>query len=254
MNYLKKFGVIIITLFSFYYTEKISNYILHKNKLYQEINKEKNNYKIESISAITKNNYVIPGLNGKKVDVKNSYYNMKDVNEFNPYYLVYNDVYPKKSLYKYKDKIIKKGNSQKNSIAIVIEYDQNIINYLSKYNISVLINLETFKKNSKYEQINNEKYNYKKLDKLINKYSTNTNICMPKYNYNCEDNHKILVEPTKEFNNNNYITIKNNLSSGDIILIKKNTKKEYINLLIKSILFKDYQINYLSKHISEERN
>ena len=254
MKILKKLSLVIIVFFSFYYTEKISKFVLEKNELYQEINKKKDKYKIASIDAITKDNYVIPGLNGKKVDLKNSYYNMKDINEFNPYYLVYKETVPKETIYNYKDKIINKGNNKKNSISLVVEYDEGIIKYLNKYNISVLVNLNNFKKDAKYEQINNEESEYKKLDKLISRYSINTDICLVNKNNNCKKYHKTLVEPTKELNNENYYLIKNSLSSGDIILINKNTNIKYINLLIKDILYKDYQINYLSKHISEERN
>ena len=48
-----------------------------------------------------------------------------------------------------------------------------------------------------------------------------------------------------------YIEVKNNLESGDIILISDNTSYEYINLLIKYINSKNLKIVFLSKLIAE---
>lgn len=256
MKFVKYVFLLFFMLFSFYFTEKISNFVLERNNLYQEIDRKKNKFNIESTSAVINDDYLIPGLNGRVVDVKNSFYNMRNIKKFNPYYLIYKDTYPKKSSSNYFNKIIKKGNKLKNSIALVVEYDVKTISYLNKYKISVLVNLEEYNRNSRYEQINNDFQNYNRLDNMINKYSKNTNICfVTKSNLKfCRKNNKILVEPTKILDNGSYYKIVNNIESGDIILIKKNTKLEHISIIIKNILFKDYNINFLSDHICEERN
>ncbi len=255
MKYIKMLGIISIVLFSFYYTEKIANLVLISNPLYQEILDKKEKYEIKSIGAIIDGNYITPGLDGLSINVKDSYYNMKDIEVFNSYYLKYASSYPTISIEQNKDKIINKGNPYKNSIALVLEYDENIINHLKEYPLTVLTNIDNFKKNQPYEQINNEITNFKKLDTLISKYGNNKNICVINDNNKdiCLENKKYLVEATHILSNNNYLELKDHIDSGDIILIKKNTNLNNIDIIIKSILYKDYTINYLSKHISEER-
>lgn len=243
-------------LFSFYYTDRIANLVLEENKLYKEIESKKREYEIKSISAIIEDNYIIPGLNGSAVNVKDSYYNMKAIDVFNSYYLIYSDIYPVVSLNNNVDKIIKKGNSNKNSIALILEYDENIINNLKNYNISVLVNMGTFDSNAKYEQINNEINDFKKLESLLNRYNKNSNVCIIN-NSNlklCKENKKFLIKPNKELDNSTYLNIKDSITSGDIILIRSGTKVDYVEIVLRSILYKDYDINFISKHISEERD
>ena len=84
--------------FSFIYTEKIANLTLENNEIYQKINNEKEKYNEAFVNAQINDNYIIPGLNGKVVNVKNSFYNMKDINTFNSYYLIYDTSYPEVTL------------------------------------------------------------------------------------------------------------------------------------------------------------
>ncbi len=53
--------------------------MLESNELYKQIEAEKDTYEIASVNAIIEGDYIIPGLNGHVVDVKDSYYNMKDL-------------------------------------------------------------------------------------------------------------------------------------------------------------------------------
>lgn len=248
-------GIFAVMLFSFYYTEKIANYVLEKNALYQEINEKSSSFEVPSVSAVVEDTTMMPGLNGKSVHVKESYYNMKSMQVFNSYYLVYKDVFPEISIEKNKDKIITKGNPLKNSVAIVLEYDKNIIGYLKDYNFSVLVDSTTFDPNVRYEQINNEVKDFEKLDSLISKYVVNPNLCVIHSGNEsvCREKKKYLVQPTKVLSDSSIVELKNTITSGDIILIQKNTKLETVAILLRSILFKDYDLNILSKHISEER-
>lgn len=70
-------------MFSFFYTEKIANYVLENNELYKAIDAEKDAYEVLSVNASINGNYIVPGLNGEVVNVKDSYYNMKDIEVFN---------------------------------------------------------------------------------------------------------------------------------------------------------------------------
>lgn len=254
MKNFKNLGIIAIVMFSFYYTEQIANFVLENNTLYKEIDDKRSEYEIKSISAIIDNDTIIPGLSGVMVNVKDSYYNMKALNVFNSYYLKYTDDYPVVSIEQNKDKIITQGNSAKNSVSLVLEYDEKIIEFLKGYNFSVLVDIDTFNKTAGYEQINNEINNYSKLENLINKYTSNVNICVVGNNEKiCRENKKYLVKPTKALSDSSILELKDNINSGDIILIKKNTKLANVDAILKCILYKDYKINTLSKHISEER-
>ena len=104
---------------------------------------------------------------------------MKDLNAFNSYYLIYDTSYPEVTLENNKDKIVERGNQNKNSVAIILEYNKDTIKYFKDNNIdaSILVDLDTFNKNESLEQINNEVNKYKDLEFLINKYSNNTHIC-----------------------------------------------------------------------------
>ena len=141
-------------MFSFFYTEKIANYVLENNELYQEIEKEKDNYEIASVNAEIDGENIIPGLNGRVVDVKDSYYNMKDIEIFNSYYLMYDTTYPKVSLNSNVDKIIKQGNSLKRSVSFILEYDPEIVSFFTSnnYPASVVVDIDDFSQDCQLEQ------------------------------------------------------------------------------------------------------
>ncbi len=230
--------------------------MLENNKLYQSIEEKSENYNIKTIDAVVNGEYVIPGLNGKKVNIKDSYYNMKEFDDFNSLYLIYDTTYPENSLENNKDKIIKMGNKEKNNVAFILEYDKNIIDFFINNNIdaSVLVDMSAFSKDNKLEQINNDIKNFNNLESLLNKYTSNPNICfLNKENENiCKEKQKYLVTTDKIINNNTIITIKNSISSGSIYKIEKNTNISDIKLIINSILYKDLDIVRLSELISEE--
>ena len=258
MKKIQILSISIITLFSFFYTEKISNLTLQKNEIYQEITKHSSEYEEKYVNAIINNDEITPGLNGRIVNVKNSFYNMIDLNTFNSYYLLYDVTYPEVSLEKNKDKIVSQGNPLKNAVSFVVESNNNVIEYFKNNNltISILTNLDTFNKSSNFEQINNETTNFNKLESLINKYSKNTNICYVN-NTNkeiCKNHKKYLVRTNKVLNNQTFLEIKNKIASGDIYYIDSTIDTKNIRILINSILYKDLDIISLSNMISEEKN
>lgn len=243
-------------MFSFFYTEKIANYVLENNELYQEIEKEKDNYEIASVNAEIDGENIIPGLNGRVVDVKDSYYNMKDIEIFNSYYLMYDTTYPKVSLNSNVDKIIKQGNSLKRSVSFILEYDPEIVSFFmsNNYPASVVVDIDDFSQDCQLEQLNGETAKFDDLDALLSKYGANSNVCYVS-NGNldiCKKNSKYLVETDKIINNSTIIDIKNNIESGDIYYVNKNTDTKSIQLIINSIIYKDLEIVEISDLISED--
>lgn len=256
MKHFRNLGILAITAFSFFYTEKIANLTLDKNELYQSIKEESSKYNEEYINAFIEDDHIVPGLNGKTVNIKNSFYNMKDLNAFNSYYLIYDTSYPEITIENNKDKIVERGNEYKKSVSFILEYNENIIKYFKDNNLeaSILVNVENFNKNEKLEQVNNEVNKYKELESLINKYSNNTHICYLSGSNEkmCRKNNKYLVKTNKIVNNKTFIDIKNNITSGDIYYVEKSTDTKNIKILINSIIFKDLDIISLSKMLSEE--
>ena len=258
---MKKFqciGIVAIMIFSFIYTEKIANLTLEKNEIYQDIENNSEYYNVSSVNASIDENNIIPGLNGKKVNIKNSYFNMKDLNVFNSYYLKYETTYPDVTIDNNKDKIVKQGNSLKNAVAFVFPYKEEFIDVFKSMNLdaSVLVDMNTFKKDEKLEQINNEIEKYNNLESLLNKYKINSNICYLR-NENeqiCRNEKKYLVKTNNLVNNASFLQIKNNIQSGNIYYLDEHLNVSNLKVLINSIIYKDLDIVRLSKLLSEERD
>ena len=257
-NLFKYIGIISVFLFSFYYTEKMSNIIINNSSLVMQINENVDKYNILPVNAIIDENYIVPGINGSNVNVIKSYNNMKVQDVFNEYYLVYDKVIPNVNLENNKDKIIKNGNRVKNSVSILVENNIDVIEYSKEKNISItrLINYDSYDKYAKYEQINNDFNNYKKVEKLLNNNNINKNICLiNSSNIDfCKENKKYLVDKTIELNNYNLSDIKNNIQSGYIIFISDNVNVTDYKILIKQIYYQDLDIISLSTLITEERD
>lgn len=257
-NLFKYIGLTAILLFSFYYTEKISNIVINNSNLMLTINKNSEEYNIKPVSAIIDDEYIIPGLNGYSVNVLKSYNNMKYLDTFNSYYLEYDIVSPEISLYENKDKIIKYGNYNKKAVAILIKNNNEIIKYSKEKNINItrLIDNDTFDKNANYEQVNNDYEFYTKVEKKLNINNLNKNICYINNNIIdiCKGNKKYLVDSSVILNNYNLSSIKNKIKSGYIIFIDDNVSISDYKILLKQIYYQDLDIINLSNLIKEERD
>ena len=257
-NLFKYIGITGILLFSFYYTEKMSSIVINNSSLVMEINENIDKYNIMPVSAEINGLYITPGLNGSSVNVLKSYNNMKSIDVFNSYYLIYDKVVPNVSLENNKDKIIKNGNRDKSSIAIIINNNTDIINYSKekKINITRLVNYDTYDKYAYYEQINNDTSRFNDIEKLLNNNNINKNICVINNNNLdiCRENKKYLVEATVTLNNYNLGTIKDSIESGYIIYINDNVSLADYKILVRQIYYQDLDIISLSKLITEERD
>lgn len=247
-------GICSILVFSFYYTDKIALIVQEKNPILQEIKSKENELLIDSKDATVVNNFIIPGIKGSKVNVEKSFNKMKSLNAFNEYYLVYDDVKPSISIEDNKDKIIISGNKSKKQISVIIEYNEDLINYFRNYKIDLLINKNNYDKNIKFELINNEKdvKKFKQVETLLNNDKINKKLCL--YNQSnqdiCKSKGNYIIKNTHYLNDNIY-DIKNTLENGSIILIKKDTNSKDIKILLNQIKFQDLEMVYLSDLIKE---
>ena len=257
-KYYQYFGLALIMVFSFYYTEKIASIVLNKNPLMQSINDEAHNYNTKFVNAEISDEYIMPGLNGLEVNVKESFYKMQVGDVFNKYYLVFNQVKPQVSIEDHKDKIIKNGNYKLKKISLVLETDNEVSEFLKSNNIkaSILTSIDSYKKNNYFEVINNEVVNFKALENTLNLNKENKHICVLNDNNKdiCLKHKNYLIEPTYKLTNTNLIDIKKNILNGNIILITKTASLSDVKILLKEINYKDLESVFLSEIISEEND
>jgi hypothetical protein len=251
----KIIGLFSLMIFSFYYTDKIAVIMQNKSPIMQNINEVESDYYVSAVNATINDNYIIPGISGRMINKTKSYVNMKSFGTFNSYYLIFDEIKPDISLSDNLELVIKSGNEEKKAVALLLEDNETIKNYLKSENIkaSILTTLDSYEKNSFFEQINNEVEKYSNLESLLNKNNQNTNICyINKVDKDfCIKNKKYLVEESFYLNSQNIVNAKKEVTSGAIILIKNTAKLEEFKLLIKEINFKGLDIVYLSELIKE---
>ena len=221
-NITKIFSVIILMIFSFYYTEKIAIYAQNNTPLKKEIIVFKENNQSASLNATINGNEIIPGINGLAVNVEKSYNVMKTYNTFIENELIYDEIKPSISVSDYPEKIIVAGNSFKKAISIIVSNKNQNIKYLKHYNINY-----TYISDTKYCVIIDE------------------NSC---YFY------KQRVKPSILLNNSNFIKNINEIKTGSIIYLADDLDKMYIDVLVKHIKFYNLNIYNLDNLLSESNH
>ena len=275
-------GLISLICFSFFYTEQISTVIKENDDILNEIELIANQYKVEPIDALIKDNDIIPGLNGIEIDIKKSYRKMKKINSFNSNLLVYKEVLPEISINEKYDKYIVSGNKLKKQVSLLFLVEENseiekIITILKKYGISAV-----FYTDGNWFENNNEKiidlikkghlignlgynYNYNTtgiswMNTVVTKIGKQNNTyCFTKENNQevldiCRNNKSYTIKPNIIVENNPMIEIKNNLTNGSIIALKINKQTiEELPLIIEYINSKDLEMVNLETLLDEKR-
>lgn len=256
MKFFKSIGLLCLVFFSFFYVDRVATFGLYKNHLYKKIVDESVNYNVLAVNAVIEDEFMVPGLNGKIVNNKRSYQEMKRYNVFNEIFLQYDEIKPDVSISDNKDKIIKKGNVQKQEVAFIIQNNVQVKNYFLKNKIkaNILTNIDEFSSDSFLEQINNDLSNYKKLDNLFKKYNLNNNLCFCLENKDfCMAQKKYLIGYTYKVDSN-ILTLKNTVENGNIYYIDGDSKLDNVIVLMNHIKYKGLQFVYLSELISEQRD
>ena len=282
-NITKYLGVIVLVLFSFYYTDKSVDIVKRNDPEMKEIIYNSDNFKIESVDAITIGDTIIPGMNGIEVDIDESYKRMKQVNGYYESMLMFSEVIPDESLLEQYDKFIVSGNPFRSDIALLVKVS-NITNLERIYKIFLGKNtLATFFIDGSviennmdliYEMVSDgfqlENYGYNDVYSEDNFRWTNnmifslTNLepkfCYSEYrNYEvlelCSKNKMYTVNPTLNVTNNPFYTVKNNLKEGNIISLNltEETVRE-LPTIISYINQKGYNLVTLNEIVSEERS
>lgn len=255
--------LLFLVCFSFFYTDRVINMINEKDPLMIEIVNVKNDYDILPVNAIMEDDTIIPGVNGKEIDVVKSYENMKLSGIFREDALIFKDLYPNSTLSDNKDKYIVRGSSTKKQVALLTILNNNYIDKISNIdNITIFINhkdlninnINLLKDKEIYTYGNNGIYSEEVLtsdNSLISKLSNNkSNYCLVKEKNSdvlsiCNKKDMYVIIPNIM---GGYYNVKNNLSNGSIILLDNLND---IDTIIRYIQSKGYSIVSLSNLLSE---
>ena len=270
-------GIVTLLIGSFMYTDEVATTSKLSDELLNEIKEKSDLYKVSSKNAIIAGNTIIPGINGRKVDVKKSYEKMKKIGYFNEKLLVYRNVLTKVSIKNNKDKYVIGGNSEFKRVSILFKVDNDLDDIafiLDEENVKGTFFITSFflEKNHNYvikllqegHTMGNlsDNENYSDSDFLWMK-AVLTSTKYQKYNY-CyteKPNNEILricyiqnsytIIP-KTISNRPLSEIKNSLKNGDIIFLKVNdeTKKE-LKSIINYIKARGYEIVSLENMLDE---
>ena len=270
-------GLISFICFSFMYTDKVMEVINEKDSLMIEIVSKKDKYKIDFVEADIDKDTIIPGINGKEVNIDDSYQKMKEIGIFREDLLIYYTTYPKILLKNNYDKYIISGNNSKREVSLIFVVNNNnnikeLTDIINKYNVDVnlFVDYDILNKNNNIIHNNIELHSYGSngvythenimLSRNIIKSKTDnkTNYCLTLIKNKdllntCSKEKLFTIIPTINSNNNPYNDVKNSLKNGSIIKLELNnqTIKE-LPSIIDFINSKGIDIVYLSDLLSEE--
>ena len=276
MKFVKIIGFICLIVFSFFYTDKVLEVVREEDYIMVELNRIQDKVRVDAINALVLDDTVIPGMNGKKVNIDKSYKLMRNIGSFNEKDIVYDVIRPDISVIQHKDKFLVSGNSKKQMVSIIfilnsskyldkidniIDHKEIIANYFVDYHY-LISNTTKIK-----EMGNREFYSYGDYGKytpdniifsnnLISRISNNTaNLCLsPKKDYSvleiCSKNDLYTIVPNIS---GNYDIVKNKLVNGSMILFYMNQDTvQELSVIIDYIKGKGFDIVGLSSLLSEE--
>ncbi len=279
---LSTIGFCMLICISFVYTEKAANLVVQKDDLMMTINDSSSNYEIAPIDGVINENTFIPGINGIKVNNKESYKEMKKYGKFSDNLLKFIQIEPKNKLKDNYDKYIISGNSNKKEVSIIllVNGDDNIDNILKiveNKNISINFFVDGYwfeNNNSMIESlieknhiIGNLSYNldyqdgaFVWMDTIIKRigkqkigycYAEKENEDSLKV---CSLNKNYTIKPNIIIKDNYMKNIKEKITNGSIISFDMNNSLEQeLPVIINYINSKGYSIVSLPKLLSEER-
>lgn len=281
--YLTVIGICLLTVFSFYYTNKLIEFSKSKDPIMIEIMKNKDDYNKLSIDALINNNYITPGSEGLEVDVDKSYTKMKKLGKYNDNLYVYDVVKPTISIKDNYDKFVINGNITKKEVSLVFKTEdlkniENINKILFNNNVSATFFIDG---NIKDDDINilkildesnnyfgnlgyNKKYSIKTIkytNALLDRIDDdNHNYCyVEKDDINvlktCSEVKMYTIKPMVVSNIFPFTYIKQNLENGKIFSLDTNSYTlKQLDLIIKYVRQKGYDFVTLEEILNEKIN
>lgn len=260
-------GIISLTLFSFYYTDKVVKELNQNDPIMLEIMKEEVNYSMGCNEGVIIDDKVILGVNGKSVNKIKSYNNMMGFS-FDETKLVFDEIKCKVDRKTYIDKYIIKGNEVKNAVTLFIDLTNlkylNSINEFAKENDITLTyiinknNLDETVINSIIESGNDVVYkgnNEKELKlylSLVKNLNNSFCISIEEDNKELCLKHKINTLKTDNyFYKNIVVNTKKVLEKGEFIVLKENELViNELDILVKFIKGKNIKIEKITEHLN----
>lgn len=279
--YLTVIGICLLTVFSFYYTNKLIEFSKSKDPIMIEIMKNKDDYNKLSIDALINNNYITPGSEGLEVDVDKSYTKMKKLGKYNDNLYVYDVVKPTISIKDNYNKFVINGNTTKKEVSLIFKVNdlkniENINKILFNNNVSATFFIDG---NIKDDDINilkildesnnyfgnlgyNKKYSIKTIkytNALLDRIDDdNHNYCyVEKDDINvlktCSEVKMYTIKPMVVSNIFPFTYIKQNLENGKIFLLDTNSYTiKQLELIIKYVKQKGYDFVTLEEILDEK--
>lgn len=273
------FGILVLVMGSFVYTDKVSMTAKSTDELLNEIRTKSINYKLEPVEPIIYENTIIPGVIGREVDINKSYKKMREIGYFDEKLLVYKKIKLEYPLDNNLDKFIISGNQDKKSVALIFKVNNNtkldnIIKILNNDNIkgSFFITSSFFEQNNELvlsllnenhtigNLSNNGDYNssdFVWLKTVITNVGKQRNYCYTEEkDVNildiCKTHSSRTVVPTKVVKNYPLTSVKKNLESGAIFSFEINTKtNNELKSIINYIKSRGFNIESLEQLLSE---
>lgn len=275
--------VLLLSLISFFYTEKVIDFIREKDPIMKNIKEYDKKNKIDAVNAIIDQNKIIPGVSGKKVDYNKSFQKMKKYGTYNESLTVFEEIEPTISIDDYYDKYISEGSGINNDVSLVFEVKNgdninNIISLLKENNTiatffvdglwlennQALVS-EMASLGHEIEILNyDNKYQELYFSSSLNLVNSITNL-KPKYCYARYDNKEVLelceklglhtIIPTIMTGNYPYNDIVKKVHKGSIIGFSITSSVEIeLPTIINYLKQKGYTINTLDILLSEANN
>ena len=114
-------GIITLLVGSFWYSKEVDTVAKLSDDLLEEIKVQAPSYKKEVILPVITKDTIIPGLNGREVDINESYQKMREIGYYDAKMLQYRKIKISDVLSKHQDKYIISGNGHKYSIALIFK-------------------------------------------------------------------------------------------------------------------------------------
>lgn len=269
----KKIGYIFLILFSFlsfYITYKTADIIKQADKIMKSINNNFEKYNVTPVNGIIKDDTIIPGINGLKVNINKSYNNMKHVGFFSDKLFVYDNLKNINLLEDNLDKYIIKGSDFKKSVSILLfldnENNKKDISKLVDYPLNIIVSYNYYLDNLEYIDnliknnfniliYNINKQNIKNFTQMIKilpqkKLYCFNNIKDAKFKKMCMDNNYYSILKEKIITKDYLQNVKRNLANGEFVTLKGSYENE-LTSVINYIYSKGYSILNLDEMLDE---
>ena len=264
--------------FSFYYTNKIAGIVRGKDPIMQSIKEEKANYEKKAINANVSEDNIIPGKNGKKVNIEASFQKMSQYGKYNDSLYVFDEVEPEVSINTYFDKYVESGREDSKDVALVFDilrFDNmdDVLSLLESNNVTATFFVDgLFMENNRslLENVSKKGYEIELLsynggyDKIY--FESSLHVLnditkdRPKYCVAHYDKKEVLdicnslslhtVIPSIDTSNNSFSVVKNKLRGGSIIGLSNS--RVNLNTIINYIKQKGYNLVRLDTLLQEQ--